>query len=334
MKQSIRIAALIVAASFAFSQVADAQLGGMLNRARSAIKEAASTPSTPKVKLAIPKAVSGGQTAVFKRGEKEVAKWNPATLELTMTADGAVYKLDPKTGNFTDASGASKGSISADGTVVGPLFGTLQVVQDTNVLFFVNKDGERLGGIVASMGETYFGDRRRGYNGIVSDTGVNPLLLAYVYFGYVFTPEEEAEFEVEHAAAEKKARIKQLGYDPDRTYTTEELYDMIEWKDEEAINEILKYENSLTYAGFRDTHPEFKNCKVGAVGLMTNQWVDNPNATYYWVDYWVVYELTDGRNIVTFSTARKKFRYGDVENRYREHADRFHEVTDWVRKEE
>ena len=98
---------MIVAASFAFSQVADAQLGGMLNRARSAIKEAASTPSTPKVKLAIPKAVSGGQTAVFKRGEKEVAKWNPATLELTMTADGAVYKLDPKTGNFTDASGAS-----------------------------------------------------------------------------------------------------------------------------------------------------------------------------------------------------------------------------------
>ena len=325
---------MILAASFVFSPAASAQLGGLLNKAKSAINNATNSSQPPKVKLAVPKAVSGGETAIFKRGEKEVAKWNPATLQLTMSANGAVYTLDPKTGQFTDASGASKGSISADGTVESPIFGTLKVVQDTQVLFFVNKDGERLGGIVSSMGETYFGDRREGFNGIVSDKSVNPLLLAYVYFGLVFTPEEQAEYEVEHQLALKKARIKQLGYDPDRTYTTEELYDMIEWKDEDTINEILKYENSLTYAGFRETHPEFKNCKVGAIGLMTNQWVDNDNAKYYWVDYWVVYELTDGRNIVTFSTARKKFRYGDVENRYREHADRFHEVTDWVRKEE
>ena len=52
------------------------------------------------------------------------------------------------------------------------------------------KGEERLGGIVTTMGEAYYGDRRLGDSGYASDQSVNPLLMAYVYFGLVYTQDD------------------------------------------------------------------------------------------------------------------------------------------------
>ena len=122
--------------------------------------------------LSIPQPDANGQI---------VGKWNPATLEFTMN-DGVVYKLDANTGKFTDSQGTPKGSISADGTVEAPNFGTIQVKQDGTNFFYVWRNEEKLGAVLGAIGEVYYKDRRLGDNGSVSDKTISPLLIAYVYF--------------------------------------------------------------------------------------------------------------------------------------------------------
>lgn len=181
-------------AMFAFSTVADAQLGGLLNKAKSAVSSSSSSSSSKsagKVKLAIPKTGSGDVIVFTRTGQdgnkNEVGKWNPVTGEITV--GNAVYKLDPGTGQVTDASGASKGSMSANGTIEAPNFGTINLQPD-GVIIYVYKGDEKLGGIVTTMGEVYYGDRRLGDSGFASDQSVNPLLMAYVYFGLIYTQDD------------------------------------------------------------------------------------------------------------------------------------------------
>ena len=218
MKTTIKIVALTIVAMFAFGNVANAQ---------------------KKVKLAIPKPDSKGAIVDFKRGETVVAKWNPATLELTMTSDGAVFTLDPKTGQMTDKNGASRGSMSADGTIESPLFGTLKLVQDTQVLFFVNKGNERLGGIVTSMGEAYYGDRRMGDSGHVSDQSVNPLLMAYVYFGLIFTQDD---LDIKSGNKSRTYEVRNWKTGQMMTVTDKELGGFVQ---KEGGNVLLKKEDML-----------------------------------------------------------------------------------------
>ena len=218
MKTTIKIVALAIVAMFAFGNVANAQ---------------------KKVKLAIPKPDPKGAIVDFKRGENVVAKWNPATLELTMTSDGAVFTLDPKTGQMTDQNGASRGSISADGTIESPLFGTLKLVQDTQVLFFVNKGDERLGGIVTSMGEAYYGDRRLGDSGRASDQSVNPLLMAYVYFGLIFTQDD---LDIKSGNKSRTYEVRNWKTGQMMTVTDKELGGFIQ---KEGGNVLLKKEDML-----------------------------------------------------------------------------------------
>ncbi len=139
--------------------------------------------------LSIPKPDANGQIVTFNRDGKEVGKWNPATLEFTMN-DGVVYKLDANTGKFTDSQGSPKGSISADGTVEAPNFGTIQVKQDGTNFFYVWRNEEKLGAVLGAIGEVYYRDRRLGDNGTVSDKTISPLLIAYAYFGLVFTQDD------------------------------------------------------------------------------------------------------------------------------------------------
>ncbi|MBR4325353.1 MAG: hypothetical protein IKP73_07500, partial [Bacteroidales bacterium] len=134
--------------------------------------------------------------------------------------------------------------------------------------------------------------------------------------------------------------VKQLGYDPDKKYTVEELEDKIEWKNTSAENEVMEYESSRPYAGFdRDKFPHLKNCKVAAVGLMSD-WKESKtthtSGTDYagttWhkiIQYWVVYELTDGCNTVAFNYLDKY--YGKEEGTKRGTKE-WHDVSDWVRK--
>lgn len=313
---------------------AEAQLGGLINAAKNKAKQNKEQKGQ-SAQLSIPQPEANGSIISFKRKnmmgvEQEVAKWNSATLELTMT-DGIVYKVDPATGKVTDSKGTPKGSMSSNGSIDAPNFGTIQVKQDGANFFYVWRNEEKLGGIVGVVGEVYYGDRRLGDNGTVSDKTVSPLLMAYVYYGLVFTQDDFSNKSANHANAQKAK--DDAVWHPEKKYTTAELEDMVEWTDQESIDAIIKYESSLPCAGFKNSHPEFKNCKIGAVGLMERAWREGSEwDSYYAIRYWVVYELTDGRNIVTFSSAQKKFRYGDVENRWRKYENEFHEVTDWQRK--
>lgn len=309
---------------------ADAQLGGLINAAKNKAKQNKAQKEqaelTNKTKPVIPQPDAGGSTVIFTVQDTAVAMWNPATLELTITTTkggntpGSILKVDASTGKVTDKNGASKGSISNDGTIVSPNLGNLKLVTEDRGMFglayHVKMGNEQLGTV---DDECIVSGKLTGR----ASSPVSTLLTAYVYYGLMLT--------------NKDYTISKLGYDPDKKYTSEELDDMIEWNDEDAISAITKYENSMPCFGFKETHPEFKNAKIGGVGLLANKWREYSDG--YGIRYWIVYELTDGRNIVTFSRAFKKWTYGEVIqrddhdiNNTRHMGQPFNEVTDWVRK--
>jgi len=299
-------------------------LGANINAEAQKNKKGQTQSAQPQT--GIPKANPNGAVVKFKYNNVEACSWNPATLELTMLIDeggnaaGTVIKLDPGTGDFKTSTGEEKGAISNDGVISSPNLGALTLTEGGLVKRGTETIGRILEGTTSNlfdMGVTvWYRDSPELIGRNININKVSKLLATYVYYGLLMT--------------DKKLTLHLLGYEPDRKFTTDELNEMIKWNDQESIDKILQFESSRPYAGFKETHPEFKDCKVGGVGLMEGQWNDGNN--WWYIDYWVVYELTDGRNIVTFSTARKKFRYGDVEERFRKIDGRFNEVSDWKRK--
>jgi hypothetical protein len=329
MKHSIKVAALALVAMFAFSTASDAQIIGVLNRAKSAIKESAnsnsnSSQNNKKVKLAIPKTGSGDAITFTRKNMEgvatEVAKWNPASGEITVGS--AVYKLDPNTGQVTDASGASKGSMSADGTVEAPNFGTIKLNQDGDAFFYVYRGDEKLGAVVASMGEIYYGDRRLGDNGFASDKSANPLLMAYIFYGLVYTQDDldiksgkkSRTYEVRNWKTGQMTAVtdKELGgfiqadggnvllKAEDMLITAKDLYNEEEnWKDKAAkksiIEQILsddKFDNRK-----RDDDDIFKDRKIVAVLFRDRDWQEvyaEGEKTGHSVRVIIVSELANG----------------------------------------
>lgn len=318
----------MVAIMFCVSYNADAQLLGGLAKA---VKNKNQQSHQNKA-CAMPQPDAKAKSATFsvgKNGEVAVCSWNPATLEITMLDEiagnkkGDVIKLDPSTGKFTNNHGEDRGSISEDGTIESIHIGTLKLeAKDAGVYgmeYKIKYDGKVIGNLNSE--------------GFCSGYIVGPytgtptrLLVAYVYYGLLLD--------------KRMFTIKEYGYDPELKFTTEQLEDKIEWKNAAAEGEIMEYESSRPYAGYnREEHPEMKNCKVAAVGL-TSEWVEKKytytSGTSYdgttWVktiNYWVVYELTDGRNIVVFNYLSNK--WGRESGTERGHGH-WHEVTDWVRK--
>ena len=319
---------------------ADAQIGIINAIDKAAKKNKAKKESAnenAKMTLAIPQPGANGtivfmvQKGLFLEG---FCQYDPSKLELTMSStlggntSGAVYKIDPATGKVTDKNGVSKGSMSADGTIESPNLGTIRLKA------FTQRDGvnnvETISHYdVSGMGQNLGTVTSNSASGVVTGNvsgEVNPLLVAYVFYGLSMT--------------QKDFTVKQLGYDPDKKYTVEELEDKIEWKNASAENEVMEYESSRPYAGFdREKFPHLKNCKVAAVGLMSD-WKESKtthtSGTDYagttWhktIQYWVVYELTDGRNIVAFNYLDKY--YGKEEGTKRGTKE-WHDVSDWVRK--
>ena len=337
----------MVAIMFGVSYNADAQILGKIakavkggnNNSSSSNSDAAklygpnnNVNTKPRANMSMPKADAKAAVSTFsvgKNGEIAVCTWNPATLEITMLTEmsgnqkGDVIKLDPTTGKFTNNRGEDKGSISEDGTIVSTQLGNLKLVEKNAGVFGweynVKGNGRELGNLNAEG--FCAGDIVGPYTG-------NPsrLLAAYVYYGLLLD--------------KRMFTIKEYGYDPELKFTTEQLEDKIEWKNAAAEGEIMEYESSRPYAGYnREEHPEMKNCKVAAVGL-TSEWKEKKYTatmgTSYdgttWVktiNYWVVYELTDGRNIVVFNYLSNK--WGRESGTERGHGH-WHEVTDWVRK--
>ena len=318
----------LVAIMFGVSYNADAQLLGGLAKA---VKNKNQQSHQNKA-CAMPQPDAKAKSATFsvgKNGEVAVCSWNPATLEITMLDEiagnkkGDVIKLDPSTGKFTNNRGEDRGSISEDGTIESIHIGTLKLeAKDAGVYgmeYKIKYDGKVIGNLNS---EGFCAGYMVGpYTGAPSR-----LLAAYVYYALLFD--------------KRMYTIKEKGYDPELKYTVEMLEDKIEWKNASAEGEVMEYESSRPYAGFdREEHPELRNCKVAAVGL-TSDWkeskyVHQSGSDYYgttWISsisYWVVYELTDGRNIVAFNTLVKKTGHkpGTERNNHG-----WHEVSNWVRK--
>ena len=352
---------------------AEAQLGGLLNKAKNKVtggskadKEKQRVIDEAKEKfaaqqamlqLAIPQPDAEKKVCLFSVEGTGLCSWNPATLELTITANrggntpGSVYKLDPATGKFTDNNGAPKGSISADGTIESPNLGTLKLnakiikrevyynefvpnhgiigltsfradcIDSYTVSGTINGKDTKLGSVIVNRayGSDYIGN-------VVVNSAVNPLLMAYVTYGLMLSNEGIAAGFV--------------GFDAERKYTMAQLQDMVKWTDASAESKLRKYESSRAFAGFNSIeHPEFKNVKIGAIGLMS-EWNETreDNTGHYngkvkWynsISYWVIYEFEDGRNIMGRNM------YSDVWCEGSSNPERknygFYEVTDYQRK--
>jgi len=390
MKRTIKVSVMALVAMFTFSTVADAQFGlGKLAKSatgggglKKAEKEA--NARAEKFKLAIPQPEKGGKPVVLSLDESatkwtvknneiwssgqgegftEVAIWNPATLEITMKTSrggntpGAVYKVDPNSGEVTDADGNSKGSMSNDGTIISPNAGTLTLkeyrrssesVVDKNGKglgiikgdflcgYHVYRDKERLGGyrfdgsrglgVLKSFGNLASDSDKDGKYGYVSDINTNPLLVAFVYYGLILT--------------ERDRIMAKLGYDPGQSFTTAQLHDMVKANNAEWEKEIMAIESQPNAGYSTSTYAQLKDCKAVEVGLMsgieTHPRVENQgkwneyryNASS--VQYYVVYELADGRNVAAFNALWKNLNNeGKTE---RTDSPQFHEITDWQRK--
>ena len=359
---------MALVAMLAFSTVADAQFGSFLKDAKSAVSGDGGAKKNEKIfdelvektKAFVPQK---GKTpnATFTFDGKTVAMWNGSTNELTITTDlngntpGTVLKVD-NSGVITDISGNAKGLLS-ETTIESPNFGLLRLdaVID-NIPFAVTPKQvvlKKLMGYIILVTETNekiaYGlpitveqKEGKGYNFFVEGDPVNKFDFA----GHVCTasnieigallPIYVASLMVPFESHNKDLIKKQLGYDPDKTYTTAELEDLIRWQDDDTEAAILKLEKGWSY-----NNDKIRGCKVAKVGLRTS-WQSTTHTEnigkwnehkYTWrnIQYWVIYELKDGTNKVAFYQLNEN--YHDNGETSRGFCEGFHEVTDWVRSE-
>lgn len=316
-----------------------------------------------KLKAQIPQK---GETpnALFSWDGVGVASWDGSKNELTIIADkgglktGTVLTVDPSSGKVTDASGKDMGSIS-ETTIVSPSLGTLTLdpvvgnytlsvnpkVESMNALRSYNvimantkqkmfSTNYRLGldtGQKSGKGYTMFVNTDKAvkytfakHNCIVSDQYVGAALPIYVA-SLMMTQEEYNRENVKNL----------LGFDPDQQYTTKQLKDMIRWKDDATEAQIKKIEEGKTYGDDR-----VRGAKIGAIGLKgewkRTTWTENSgkwNEHKYFediIEYWVVYELENGKNKVAFYTIDKNRNDKGLTERGK--CTGFHDISDWVRQ--
>ena len=144
MNRKTSFIALALVAMFACSTPAQAQWGGLLNKARKAAgiktkqekaQDAAQQRMDSVAKAAaaitttIPQAAESGQPITIKWGDTPIGTWDPVKLEITFNqtydegefaGQKVKYILDPATGKFTSLNGIPKtNEVSMDGEVIG-----------------------------------------------------------------------------------------------------------------------------------------------------------------------------------------------------------------------
>ncbi|MBO7462907.1 MAG: hypothetical protein J6T96_09960 [Bacteroidales bacterium] len=300
---------------------AEAQLGGLIGAA----KDLATQKSAK-----IPKQKKKGKPISIEYGGAIIGTYDPSALSITFNqkddkGQQIVYKIDPNTGAVTSHLGNSVGSMSNNGSFVSPKLGTLTVEEATYPNFKVKKDGKLIGYVTPQRAT----NPTNGEYGRFADE-VSPLLVAYIYFGVMLS--------------DGQAEALASGYAGERT--TANLKALDAWYDKSTINEIMDFEASHPNAGWNlKDHPEFQGLKVAAVGLTSDkwkevsmrQWSNNLNDYYYtdWykMEYYAVYELTNGKNIAMFTTVWKESRYGEIKKREEgEGKVGFFVIPDWQRK--
>ena len=319
---------------------AEAQLGGLVNKAKSKVtggdKKQKAEEAERLKEIGIPQPDPNAGMYMFFLDKEGVCMYNPATLEISMTTTyggntpGAVYKIDPNTGNVTDQNGKSVGSMSNDGTIVTKNIGKIYLndfMGAGNMEWKMVREGKQ--------SHDYFGTVHYGYakarNNMLSlcdskalgnKVTISPLLTAFIFAGLV-TDEENFQ-------------MWKLSYNPNRALTTAELEKQVQWDNEGVMKMIVDYEMSQRNRGF-ENHPEFNNCKIGGVGLMYSNWrqdtykdTDGIERKQLVLMYWVVYELEDGRNVAAISRCFRAPWYAEnITDRVNE---RIGVVTDWQRK--
>ena len=370
MKHSLKISLMALAAMFAFSTVADAQFGGLLKKAKAAVGGNEASKNQKEIEGLISKCKAQipqkGQTpnAVFSWDGAEVASWDGSKNELTIKTDkggnkpGTVLTVNPSTGKVTDASGKDMGSIS-ETAIMSPNFGELQlkpkegvytlacnpqietVKRLTSYRVIMTSRKEEMFNTKYLLGITTDQKQGKGYTYfvncakeveytfakhkcVVSDQMVGAALPIYVA-SLMMTQQEYLDAMIKNT----------LGYDPNRKYTTKELNDLIRWKDAETEAMIKKIEEGELYSDSR-----VKGAKIAAIGLMSkwdrtvitenhakwNEYTYNRDE----IEYWVVYELPDGKNKVGMYPIIKNF--GNRGETKRGKCTGFNEITDWKRK--
>ncbi|MBO7566555.1 MAG: hypothetical protein J6T60_05610 [Bacteroidales bacterium] len=294
---------------------AEAQLGGLIGAAKDLATQKGAK---------IPKQKKKGKPIAFTMQGATVGSFDPTTLTITFNqkdnnGQQIVYKIDPNTGAVTSHLGNSVGSMSNDGSFESPKLGKLTVEESTYPNFKVKKDGKVIGGVTTMKAS----NSNRDVIGQFAEE-VSPLLVAYVYFGVLVSDDQAS------------ALASGFG-----SITTEELEDYVKWTDRYEVNQVNNFESSRPNAGWdKAEHPEFKNLKVAAIGLGADKWANNDPyfskekgdwlyGIGYWMPYYAVYELADGRNIAMFATVVKKSQYADIKSRI---DARFFIITDWQRK--
>ena len=229
MNRKTSFIALALVAMFACSTPAQAQWGGLLNKARKAAgiktkqekaveaeqqRKDSVAKAAAAITTTIPQAAESGAPIAIKWGNSTIGTWDPVKLEITFNqtydegefaGQKVKYILDPATGKFTSLNGTPKGSISNDGTIESPNLGTIKVDTKTNE---VSMDGEVIGRVTklrASCYGTDFGQL---------EGHVSPLLVAYIFHGALISKNQvqgwkEAEVKRTEEAKARAAKEKE-----------------------------------------------------------------------------------------------------------------------------
>ena len=199
---------LALVAMFAFSTTADAQFGGLLNKARKAAGIKTKQEKTiESITPTIPQPAAEGTKPIIIRWQNTpIGTWDPVKLEITFNqtydegefaGQKVCFKLDPETGKFTSKNGTPKGQISNDGTIESPNLGTLKFDAESGEVL---QNGEVIGR-ATMLKATSFGTLIGQF-----DSHVSPLLVAYTFHGSLISQKQVAEWkEAEKTRAEEAA---------------------------------------------------------------------------------------------------------------------------------
>ncbi len=228
MKSRTRFLVMAMSAMFAFSTPAEAQWGGLLNKARKAVgiktkqekavdeqkRKQDSIQAAIKITPTIPQPAESGAPIAIRWENTKIGIWDPVKLEITFNQtydDGEFagqkvsYKLDPNTGKWTSKKGSDVGAISNDGTIESPNLGIIKFDPNTNKVSM----GGNVIGEATMLKASSFGHVIGSFDGHVS-----PLLVAYTFHGTLISKDqiikwkEEKEM-MEKAAAERAEKERQ-----------------------------------------------------------------------------------------------------------------------------
>ena len=228
---------LALVAMFAFSTTADAQFGGLRNKAcKAAGIKTKQEKTIESITPTIPQPAAEGTKPIIIRWQNTpIGTWDPVKLEITFNqtydegefaGQKVCFKLDPETGKFTSKNGTPKGQISNDGTIESPNLGTLKFDAESGEVL---QNGEVIGR-ATMLKATSFGTLIGQF-----DSHVSPLLVAYTFHGSLISQKQVAEWKEaektraeEAAAREAKAREERAAREEAMKKEFAELNVMIE----------------------------------------------------------------------------------------------------------